>query len=46
MDGFISEGINLLLLIRQSLPRHQPEKEGLLGNRFYFCFQGSHLGLT
>ena len=46
MDGFISEGINLLLLIGQSLPRHEPEKEGLLGNRFYFCFQGSLLGLT
>jgi hypothetical protein len=32
--------------VRQSSARHEPEKQGLFGNRFYFCFHGSHLGLT
>ena len=30
----------------ESSARHEPEKQGLLGNRLYFCFEGSHLDLT
>ena len=32
--------------VRHSSAGHEPEKQGLLGNRFYFCLQGRHLGLT
>jgi hypothetical protein len=30
---------------RQSSARHEPEKEGLLCNRFHSCLQRSHLSL-
>jgi hypothetical protein len=30
----------------ESSARHQPEEEGLLCHRLYFCFQSSHLSLV